>query len=156
MSDSTLVTQERLKVLGAVASINAHSEGRQRLPIGALRLWIEPAIDLGQCQVFYDSQERPVGYITWAFLSVPVASRVAKDTASVLHPSEWNEGRHLWIMDLVALGKAVPVQAKEMLRSRFHGFEFINYVRSERPTRIRKVRISKLRNIDGAAGGASP
>lgn len=145
MPDPSPSSIARLGTLGAVAFVNSHSVERQRLPIGALRLWIEPAIELAQCHVFYDAQERPSGYMTWAFLSVAVAKRVAQDAATVLHPSEWNEGKLLWLMDLVALNERVPAQAKALLRTWSGEFGSVSFVRSDRS--MRRVKRFKLLDV---------
>ncbi len=141
-STHTSHTASRLVTLGAVAHINAHIPSRQRLPIGALQLWIEPAIDLDQCRVFFDAKEQPVGYMTWAYLSASVAKRLAKDSIGVMHPSEWNEGRMLWIMDIAVLDPCALLAAKSMIRAWAAEFPMVSFVRSDRPgSQVERIRL---------------
>lgn len=88
--------------LGLVTQLMLRSPRYRRYPIANLALWIEPAIALRQIKFFFDAVGRPCGYLTWAFLADDVITRMLGDTCALLHISEWNEGRELWLMDMVA------------------------------------------------------
>jgi hemolysin-activating ACP:hemolysin acyltransferase len=72
-----------------------------------LRLWTEQAILHNQIQFFFDPMGEPLAYVTWALLSEETEDRWVSDPNILFHPSEWNEGDRLWIIDFCApKGKA--------------------------------------------------
>jgi cytolysin-activating lysine-acyltransferase len=89
---------------GTVAHLAALSQQYRHLPMAVLRDWIDPALMADQLVIFYKwNDSLPVGYISWAFLAADVEDRWMHDPKASLHPSEWNEGETLWIMDFLAL-----------------------------------------------------
>lgn len=63
---------------------------------------LEEALKHRQLRLTFDPDSLPESYVAWAFLSREVEQRVLKNSAFQLHPSEWDEGECLWIVDLVA------------------------------------------------------
>ncbi len=53
-----------------------------------------------QCRLFVD-KGRPVGFVTWAYVSEEVAGRL-QALPNRLQPHEWRSGKRLMIMDVVA------------------------------------------------------
>ena len=91
------------EIRGAVSYLLSRHQTYRRLSFSSLCAWVDPAIDLGQIRVFYDQHgRRPVGYVTWAFLTSEVEMQWQSDPTFILHQSEWNEGDRLWFVDLVA------------------------------------------------------
>lgn len=70
--------------------------------------WLIPAIATKQIRIFCDRRGRPVGYLTWAFLTEATEQRWLANPDGILHLSEWNEGTRLWLIDLVALPRFGP------------------------------------------------
>ncbi|WP_414448615.1 toxin-activating lysine-acyltransferase [Burkholderia sp. 22PA0099] len=62
-------------------------------------LKLKPAIDLDQVEIFFRNDE-PVGYVAWGLLTNRSLSSLSS-VASVLHPSDWNEGDTPCILDLI-------------------------------------------------------
>lgn len=129
----TDVAAARLAMLGAAASLNAQTPSRRGLPLAALKVWIEPAVQLGQACVFYDARSQPVGYAVWAFLTPSVAARVRRDPGAILHPGEWNEGAQLWVLDLVAVGGQGAPIARGLLDLLAESASTLCFVRRDRP-----------------------
>lgn len=141
-STPTDVAAGRLAMLGAAASLNAQTPSRRGLPLAALKVWIEPAVQLGQARVFYDARSQPVGYAVWAFLTPPVAARVRRDPGAILHPGEWNEGAQLWVLDLVAVGGHGTLIARGLLNMLAEDAPTLRFVRRDRTDApARRVRL---------------
>ena len=87
--------------LGLAAELMYRSNHYRQFPVACLGAWIKPAIELRQMYFLFDHEGQPLSYWTWAFLAPDVEDRWKYDARVRLHESEWNEGDHLWIMDLV-------------------------------------------------------
>jgi cytolysin-activating lysine-acyltransferase len=85
--------------LGCVAHIMASNSSHRSQKIYGLAVWIEPAIVHDQIEIFFRNGE-PVGYFVWACLTPTVVSKIIKQN-HVIHPSEWNEGDLLWVIDVL-------------------------------------------------------
>ena len=57
-----------------------------------------------------------LGYMTWARVADDTERRLIHDPDVVLHPSEWNEGEKLWILDFVARAGYGPQLIREARR----------------------------------------
>lgn len=77
----------------------------RKLPLSALRAWLQPAVQHGQIVFAFNRHGEVVSYCTWAMLSADTLTRMQR-ASTVLHLSEWNEGPHLWLMELVGAGGA--------------------------------------------------
>lgn len=62
--------------------------------------WIMPPVALGQYVLFKEAG-RPVAMATWAFVDDEV-HRVLRSNERPLHPAEWQGGKNIWVMDLIA------------------------------------------------------
>lgn len=84
--------------------------GRRDLRLGSIEAQLMQPIRLRQVEIVYGPRRLPLAYASWAFVTTEVAARLAKEPTFLLHPSEWNEGTLLWIMDFVALkSRAFPL-----------------------------------------------
>ncbi|WP_434524249.1 toxin-activating lysine-acyltransferase [Photorhabdus asymbiotica] len=52
-----------------------------------------------QFKILFDYLDRPLGYITWAYLREDTLHRLIHDPHYFLHISEWNEGGIMCILD---------------------------------------------------------
>jgi len=94
--------------------------GQGRFTVASAYMWILPAVQHRQFHVLFASNGRPVGYVTWAFVSDDTLTRLRTDSVTVLDASEWNEGLNLWIVDVVCRkGQAIRLIAS--LRKRLRG-----------------------------------
>lgn len=89
-------------LLGNAVMLMARSKKYLGFHISSIAGWTLPAINVNQIKIFFDEKGRPVGYVTWAFLSDETEKKWMEDANFRLHPSEWNEGLNLWIIDFVS------------------------------------------------------
>ena len=102
-------------MLGTAVSLMGSSARYADFPVKHVAAWLIPAITTRQIHIFCDRRGRPVGYLTWAFLSETAERRWLANPDGIFHVSEWNEGTRLWLIDLVALpgyGPSVMRQIK--------------------------------------------
>jgi hemolysin-activating ACP:hemolysin acyltransferase len=87
--------------LGLAAEILVDA-GRERLSLAALLAWLRMPIKLGQI-LFLTSWERiPLGFATWAFVGNRILERLQSGEQDLPLLEDWNDGEHLWIVDVVA------------------------------------------------------
>lgn len=98
--------------LGLAAQLMFQSSRHQKYPLSYLNHVVEPALRHDQLKFYYDFRGEPVAYVIWAYLTADVENRFLSDGFWKLHISEWNEGSHLWVIDLVAK----PGLARRVLR----------------------------------------
>lgn len=87
----------RYERLGCVAHVMALNAFHRSHKIYGLAVWAEQAIAHDQIEIFFMNGE-PVGYLMWALITTEVADRVFQ-LGHPIHPSEWNEGELLWVVD---------------------------------------------------------
>ncbi|MBP1015407.1 toxin-activating lysine-acyltransferase [Serratia sp. JSRIV001] len=68
-------------------------------PVLSIQLWTEFAIQHKQIKFLFDTRGQPLAYVTWAYLALDTEARMLHETKFHLHPSEWNEGDNIWILD---------------------------------------------------------
>jgi cytolysin-activating lysine-acyltransferase len=92
-------SQDRLRVYGNMLFLAFRSPRHAHMPVGVLRSYLEPAVELGQYRLFrFD--EVPRGMFTWAYLNAAAEEKVI--TGEPLAPEDWRSGDRLWIVDLIA------------------------------------------------------
>ncbi|WP_175804332.1 toxin-activating lysine-acyltransferase [Burkholderia cenocepacia] len=91
--------RKKYEELGCVTSLMLAQPVVSNRDLVRLNAWILPAIELRQIKVFFGANGKPVGFVTWAFLSDDVV-RTVEGGGFISHLSEWNEGRDLWVIDL--------------------------------------------------------
>ncbi|MFC4159179.1 toxin-activating lysine-acyltransferase [Chitinimonas lacunae] len=103
---------EHFLKVGYVCHIMSGFESHQANTVNHVREMIRPAIRHDMMKLYFDIDGSPVGYVVWAFLADDVVARIRQEGRIQLHPSEFNEGRQLWIIDLlVAPGRLKYVMA---------------------------------------------
>jgi hemolysin-activating ACP:hemolysin acyltransferase len=103
--------------LGLAVSIICNCENRLKLPILAIKIWLEPAVLHGQIKFIYDKYSRPIGYFTWAKLSNKLIADLKKYPNKILHISEWNEGNYIFIVDFIFESNSKFLALREIARS---------------------------------------
>ena len=95
--DPKLLDPDRYQIIGIVTTILANNvkfEGN----LGKFIIdEILPAYRHGCIKIFYDMDHVPVGFLTWAYLSIDAEARIVKKLDPWIHISEWREGKSLWI-----------------------------------------------------------
>ena len=118
---------EETSQIGMAAVLLAQTD-RKRLSIAALLAWMTTPIRLNQALFVASPEGRPVGYATWAFLEDETGARVRDGTLDFLSPEDWNDGEHLWIIDLVAPHghlRQVIAALRERLAATHERFEYV-------------------------------
>lgn len=87
-------------VLGEMVWLYSMSELHQSWPFGALQQWLVPAIAHKQYRL-YHREGRPVGLVTWAWLSKDIETAYVRNTTS-LQPKDWQSGDRGWLLDFIA------------------------------------------------------
>jgi cytolysin-activating lysine-acyltransferase len=131
---------------GTATILMQRTKRYRRVPIGALRAWLNPPIHLKQIRLFYSEDKGlPVAFITWAFLSDEIARRWCCNPRRPFHPSEWNEGTSLWIIDFVARRGYASSVIHYAHSNMFRGHLFARSVRHHADGSVHKVTIWRRR-----------
>jgi cytolysin-activating lysine-acyltransferase len=86
---------------GEVMSLYLASARHRSVTIDEFAASVMPAIHFNQFRIYRDSRRRPVGWVTWAFMT----DQEAKDFMSGGYSfpiDAWIGGEHLWFMDVIA------------------------------------------------------
>ena len=107
----SIVTEDRVaarhhmnfaEVLGWAVHLLAHTGKYRDYPLACVELWLVPAARMRQLHLIKELDGRLIGYMTWARFAADTEQRWIHDPEVTLHPSEWNEGGRLWILDFIA------------------------------------------------------
>lgn len=85
--------------IGFAVSCMLHNRNYSLYPVLSIQYWTEFAIQHDQIKFLFDMNGLPLAYVTWAYLETDTEERLLNDPAFRLHPSEWNEGERIWILD---------------------------------------------------------
>lgn len=98
--------------IGYAVQCMLHNKNYSLFPVLSLQHWTENAILHKQIKFIFDAQGKPLAYFTWACLRQDTTTRLMHDPHFRLHPSEWNEGGDVWMLDFCCK----PGYAKAILR----------------------------------------
>ncbi|WP_321882703.1 toxin-activating lysine-acyltransferase [Burkholderia cepacia] len=135
--------RKKYEEFGCVASLMLAKPAVSNHELVRLTAWILPAIELRQIKIFFDANGKPVGFVTWAFLSDDVV-RTVESGGFISHLSEWNEGRDLWIIDL-SIHRGGLVGVSRFVREKFsreHDEFFWLTRRGSSASRVRRKALS--------------
>lgn len=65
---------------------------------------IERAVSWGSFHVYYNFYGEPEGYLMWSWVSPETIKRMVRTNTHDLHVEDWQEGRILYVIDLVVSG----------------------------------------------------
>lgn len=91
-----------VKEIGYAAICMMGSRRYQAYRFASMAAWTRQPIEQRQIRFFADQYNEVAGYVTWAHLTAEVARKFLSEKNYILHPSEWNEGDLVWIMDICA------------------------------------------------------
>ncbi|GHD69302.1 toxin-activating lysine-acyltransferase [Jeongeupia chitinilytica] len=86
--------------VGFAAKVMSENKKYMQFQFAAIPQWIRMPVVHEQCKFFFDGGGDPVGFVTWAMVSEKTLATIFRDKDYILHASEWNDGRIVWIMDL--------------------------------------------------------
>lgn len=86
--------------LGITLQLMARSEVHRPWSVADCARLLIPPIERRQFRV-YIADGRPVGFASWAFLSLEVRQSFLAQTRK-LQPADWSSGPQAWVMDFIA------------------------------------------------------
>lgn len=93
---------DQMSLLGMALSVLARTE-RAKFSIAAVDAFVGPPVKVGQILVGLCAYRSvPRAFLTYAYLSDDVLAEFQSGSNRVLHYSEWNEGTHFYLADIVA------------------------------------------------------
>ncbi len=105
--------------LGLATSCMLSTPRYRGFPIAVMAIWTRHAIIQEQIQFFFDGGGEVQGYLTWAQIRPETRHRCVSQPDYILHPTEWNEGEIIWLMDFCLLQKYRPKERLALLRQTF-------------------------------------
>ena len=85
--------------LGFAVSCMLHHRNYSLHPIKSVQERLIFAIQHGQIKFLFDTNDQPLAYVLWACLTKDTETQLQRDPGFPLHPSEWNEGDRIWLLD---------------------------------------------------------
>ncbi|MGF1879197.1 toxin-activating lysine-acyltransferase [Photobacterium frigidiphilum] len=131
--------------LGVFLEICSKDERNKKIDIQSFIHWVKPAVLHGQYHFLYSEDKmKYTGFIMWAWVNDNTLQRYLTSDRFNLHPSEWNEGRNLIIVDYCNLTKLHQKLRKILKKVKKHknNFDSFNYcIRNDSgiPTKIKKI-----------------
>ena len=141
-------SEESLRGYGALAFLYMRSPRYANWPVKALRLFIQPPIDLKQGRLFHHDGI-PRAACTWAHLSPEVEE--AWVNGDLPKPAQWLSGDSLWLMDIVApYGQGSGGQAlRAFMRNLPEKITRFRYLRVDKSGKLKKIVEIKRREGGG-------
>ncbi|MBU6338512.1 MAG: toxin-activating lysine-acyltransferase [Rickettsiales bacterium] len=93
--------RKRFLLLGDVTALFLNSDYHKNFRI--VNMWKEVVVPLtnGQYRIYYNKQNLPTVFVSWAFMSDEVSEKYQTGNYSLNH-DEWKSGNNLWLMDFIA------------------------------------------------------
>lgn len=141
--DRTLADQNRSVATDiGLATLLLFKTVRRKAPIAALAAWLIVPVRLGQFRCVFDDAGNPRGYATWAFVSNRTLERLRTGQHTRLELEDWNDGDHLWIVDVVAPEGYLPLVVRDLRALLTRSHPVANFSRSKAGVhRFGKVRL---------------
>ncbi len=112
------------EVLGEAVLVLLNSAAhRLTFFVGDLEWLLLPAISKEQFRLYKDKENKPVGLILWAYVNDEVDKRLDMGIGK-LGFNDWNSGKTLWIIDLIAPMGGGDKMLKELKETAFKGKTF--------------------------------
>ncbi|MGL5600498.1 MAG: toxin-activating lysine-acyltransferase [Silvania sp.] len=104
--------------IGALLELCARIPDCAGIDICSFLHWVKPAVLHHQYLFLWrEGDVQPYGYISWAWVNKETLRRYINDERFILHPSEWNEGDNLVIIDFCCLDNTTPC-LRQLLKKR--------------------------------------
>ena len=122
--------------IGALLELCARIPDRAGIDICSFLHWVKPAVLHHQYLFLWRERDiQPYGYTSWAWVNTETLKRYINDERFILHPSEWNEGDNLIIVDFFCLDNAsfcLRRLLKKCRELKLLGLDTVYYRRSAR------------------------
>ncbi|WP_414448018.1 toxin-activating lysine-acyltransferase [Burkholderia sp. 22PA0099] len=116
--------------LGCLAHLMSTSQAHRNQRLYSLSLWAAQAVAHDHVEIFFRNGD-PVGYLIWAMLTPRTLDKLLGQ-AYVLHPSEWNEGELLCILDLMLPRGSMATHARAIQRRLAPASDHVVWVRKRK------------------------
>ncbi|WP_198158344.1 toxin-activating lysine-acyltransferase [Enterovibrio coralii] len=94
-----------MEMLGMLLKICMSDSSRRNISIKSFYNWMKPAVYHDQILLIKTRMiKEDNGYVTWAWVDDNTLDKYLTESRFTLHPSDWNEGPHLIIMDFCVNG----------------------------------------------------
>lgn len=122
--------------LGVAVDLARYSPYHRRWKVASVERLVIAAIDIGHF-IVYEDNARPVGFVTYAFLSHQVENKLLNREGAML-PEDWKSGEQPWVIDVLAPFGHGPAIVKEL---RVHQFpnDIVRSIRRHEDGSIRRV-----------------
>lgn len=87
--------------LGMMMWLMKHADYHSQWPLWSVDVDVMPALIHGQSKIYFDDQQNPVGFATWAWLN-DHSKRQILETKEPLALSQWNDGEYPVVIDFLA------------------------------------------------------
>ena len=101
-----------------------------KLDLASVTAQIIPPVRLNQVHVCEDHRGIPTGFTSWAYLTAQKSAEFEDNAEAVLLLEDWNEGTHLWLIDVVCVRGDVRELLRETAKRALKGHTWINARRS--------------------------
>lgn len=125
------------EALGMMIWLMKHAHYHCQWPLWNVDNDIFPALIHGQSKLYFDNEQSPLGFVTWAWLDDKSRDQVLANE-SPLEVDQWNSGKHLMFADFIApWGHAKDILSDLRVRvfPEYRAFSLGRY----RDGRIRKI-----------------
>lgn len=108
----------RMALLGRLSWVYAKNNDRKGISVGSFYHWMMPAINHEQIRVYLGEVDSlPTGYLMWAWFSDKTLDDYLTNPRFVPHPSQWNEGFNLVMLD-ICLPNKKSIYLREISKSK--------------------------------------
>lgn len=98
---NTIHSFDEYQVLGIVCWLMSASKYHRTWPYHTLHIETLPALRRGQYRLYFDNNQQPRGFVSWANLSAQGLAKVLADQTDLVD-ADWDAGGHTLINDLIA------------------------------------------------------
>ena len=92
---------ERSRLLGDILTLMTASDTHQDYRIQHFAQLVLPPVQHDQFRIYHDTNQRPVGFVSWAKLSEEAEQRLLS-RRETLRESDWNSGDKMYFMEFLA------------------------------------------------------
>lgn len=126
------------ETLGMMAALSMESEYRH-WSVADMEINFVPALQTGQCKIYLDEVQRPVAFVTWAFVDDECHGALYNRGENP-PPDRWTSGNHLWFIDIVAPFGNVPRIIRDLQRNHFPGHHAYSVKRNQGGT-VERIKV---------------
>ncbi|MDD1780975.1 toxin-activating lysine-acyltransferase [Enterovibrio sp. ZSDZ35] len=133
--------EKYIRRLGLITLALSQSAHYRVFQFASIKAWILPAVCHGNEHVFVDPDLGYVeGFMTWACVDENTFKRLTTNSDYMLHPSEWNEGEHVVVLDFSTMPGCFISRLKKIKQSGlFDKYQSVHSIRRNHEGEILKI-----------------